>query len=91
MFLGMYRFDGDPAQLTAAYDRLIAGFPPGMIELQLCVVRTEGITVLDTCPSAEVFAEFSTSDGFAGALAAAGLPMPTIEPIGDVHHAITPT
>lgn len=91
MFLGMYRFDGDPAQLTAAYDRLIAGFPPGMIELQLCVVRTEGITVLDTCPSAEVFAEFSTSDGFAAALAAAGLPMPTIEPIGDVHHAITPT
>jgi hypothetical protein len=91
MFLGMYRFDGDPAELVAAYDRLIAGFPPGMIELQLCVRRPDGITVFDTCPSAEVFAEFSTSEGFAGALRAAGLPTPTVEPLGDVHHAITPS
>lgn len=91
MFLGMYRFDGDPSELMAAYDRLVAGFPPGMIELQLCVQRADGITVFDTCPSAEVFAEFSTSEGFAGALATAGLPTPTVEPLGDVHHAITPS
>ena len=91
MFLGAYRFDGDPADLTPAYDRLVASIPAGMIELQVCVVVEGGITVFDTCPSRAVFDEFSTSDGFTAAVEAAGLPTPTIEPLGEVHGVITPS
>jgi len=90
VFLGAYRFDGDPADLTPAYDRLVASIPAGMIELQVCIVEDRGITVFDTCPSRAVFDEFTSSDGFAAAVEAAGLPTPTIEPLGEVHGFIAP-
>ena len=85
MFLGAYHFDGSPAELIPAYERLMAGFPPDSLDLHVCVVRDGGLTVYDTCPSAEVFAAFSTSDDFAGAVRAAGLPDARVEPLGDVH------
>jgi hypothetical protein len=88
MFLGAYRFAGEPADLLSAYDRLIAGFPPDAIALHVCVAGENGITIFDTCPSRAVFAQFSTSTAFASAIAAAGLPAPTVEPLGDVHNAI---
>ena len=91
MFLGVYRFAGDPDELVPAYDRLLASIPAGMVELQLCVLTADGISVLDACPSREVFDEFSTSDGFAAAVEAAGLPEPTVEPLGEVHHTVLPT
>lgn len=87
MYLGRYDFDGDPAALLPAYERLMAGFPPDAIHLHLCLVTTRGLTVLDACPSPEVFAEFSTSDGFARAVRAAGLPAPAVTPLGEVHRA----
>jgi len=87
MFLGAYEFDGDTDEMLAAYARLMAGFPPGASDLHVCVVRDGGITIFDACPSREVFAEFSGSPGFAGAVAAAGLPAPQVEPLGDVHAA----
>jgi len=91
VFLGMYRFDGDPEALVEAYDRLVASIPAGMIELQLCVKTDRGISVYDTCPSRAVFDDFSTSDGFAGAVNAAGLPVPTtVEPLGEVHWFTAP-
>ena len=87
MFLGAYHFDGSPADLLPAYDRLIASIPPDSIHLHVCVVRDGGLTVFDACPSAEVFAGFSTGPEFAGAVEAAGLPAPRVEPLGDVHAA----
>lgn len=87
MFLGAYHFDGDPAVLLPAHDTLLAGFPPEEITLHLCAVRADGLTVFDACPSAEDFREFSRGATFAAALAAAGLPTPRIEEIGDVHAA----
>ena len=90
MFLGVYKFAGDPDELRPAYDRLLASIPAGMVELQVCVVTGDGISVLDTCPSREVFDDFSTSDAFAAAVEAAGLPAPTVEPLGDVHHTVLP-
>jgi len=90
MFLGSYRFEGEPEALSKGYDRLVAAIPTGMIELQLCVTSTDAMTVFDTCPSAEVFAEFSTSPEFAAAVSAAGLPAPIVEPLGEVHRVIAP-
>ena len=87
MFLGAYHFDGDPAVLLDAYRRLMEGFPPEATDLHVCVERADGITVLDACPSHDVFAGFSTSPEFRSALAAAGLPDPRVEELGDVRAA----
>ena len=88
MFLGAYRFDGDPAALLPAYDVLVAGFPQDGFELHACVVTARGITVYDACPSREVFDEFSRGGEFAAAVAAAGLPAPVVEPLGEIHRVL---
>lgn len=85
MFLAAYEFDGDPAGLVPGYDRLMAAYPPGALDVHLCVVRVDGLTVYDTCPSRQEFEAFSASPEFGTAIAAAGLPAPRITPLGDVH------
>lgn len=88
MFLGRYDFDGDPAALLAAYDRLMLSLPRETVTFQICVSRDGGITVYDTCPSAEVFAAFSSSPQVLGAMSASGLPPPRVTPLGEVHAAL---
>lgn len=87
MFLNAYHFAGDPAALVPAYDVLQRGLPPETIELHACVVTETGITVYDACPSREIAASFSAGPEFRGAVAAAGLPEPRVEPLGEVHFA----
>jgi hypothetical protein len=87
VFLGAYHFTGDPTELVAAHDRLAAQFPPGTFDLHVCVALDDGIVVFDACPSRDVFADFSRSPEFLAAVAAAGLPVPRVEPLGDVHSA----
>ncbi|MGH9136194.1 MAG: hypothetical protein ACRD0G_03995 [Acidimicrobiales bacterium] len=87
MFLGAYRFHGDPAELLAAYDRLGVDFPVETLDLHICVETGDGIVVLDACPSEAVFRAFSTGPEFRGACQRAGLPEPVVEPIGDVREA----
>ena len=84
MFLGAYDFDGDPGDLLPAYERLAAAIPGDASELHVCIVRDEGLTVYDTCPTRDVFVAFSSSAGFLGAVRSAGLPEPTVRPLGDV-------
>ncbi|HZU74175.1 MAG TPA: hypothetical protein VE990_15540 [Acidimicrobiales bacterium] len=88
MFLGSYDFDGDPETLLEAYNRLAAGFPPGALQLHVCVTREGGLTVFDGCPSKEVFLQFSAGEMFAAAVAAAGLPTPRVTPLGEVKNAV---
>jgi hypothetical protein len=76
MYLGIYEIDGDPQELLAAYDRLIAMMPEGQVVFHACAIRESGITIYDACPSKEVFEQFSTSPEFRGATKAAGLPWP---------------
>jgi hypothetical protein len=87
MFLGAYHFAGATPELLAGYDRLMAQFPPGAIDLNVCIAHDDGITVFDACPSRDVFAEFSQSAEFRAAVAAVGLPAPRVEQLGDVHAA----
>ncbi len=84
MFLGAFHFDGSVDELSAAYDRLLASYPPDSLLLHVGVTRDGGISVYDACPSRTVFDDFIGSDQFRGALAAAGLPWPRIEPLGEV-------
>ena len=78
MHLGIYEFDGDPEELLPAYDRLMETIPSGNTTWHLCAARPDGIMILDTCPSEAVFQSFSASPAFLEAIAAAGLPAPTI-------------
>ena len=84
MFLSAYHFDGEPEQLRDSYRRLRASLPDEAIDLQVCIERADGLTVLDACPDRATFEQFSASAGFQGAVAAAGLPVPRLEPLGDV-------
>lgn len=87
MFLGSYSFEGDPTELVAAYERLMAQFPPESTDLHVCVVHDDGILVLDACPSRAVFEQFSQSPQFRDAVATAGLPSPRVDLVGEVHAA----
>lgn len=93
MFLGRYDFEGDPATLLAAYDRFMDQFPDENISFHTCVAHETGISIIDTCPSREVFDGFSASPELFTLMEAAGLPRPTPVPIGDVHvaRAASPT
>lgn len=85
MFLSAYHFDGDPSRLVAAHQRLLERFPLEALDLHLCVTTDSGIVVFDACPSRAVHEQFSRSPDFLGAVVAAGLPTPRIEPLGEVH------
>ena len=87
MFLGAFHLDGEPQALLPAYERLMQTYPPDSLDLHVSVQREHGLTVYDACPSRADFEAFTTSSEFRAALAAAGLPEPRIEAIGDVHIA----
>ena len=87
MFLGVYHFDGESSVLLAAYDRLLALFPPDSFELHACVLRPEGISVYDTCPDRATFEHFSTSPEFRDTIRSVGLPPPRVEQVGTIHAA----
>ena len=88
MFLGKYDYEGDPVELLAAYDRVMAGMPADSLIFHICIQRDGGITVYDACPSAEVFASFSSSPEVLGAMTAAGLPTPVVTQLGESHRAM---
>lgn len=77
MYLGVYEIDGDPNELLAAYDRVMAGMPEEQVEFHACAVREDGITIYDACPTKEAFEQFSSGDEFRAAAEAAGLPWPS--------------
>lgn len=85
MFLSAYHFDGDPAVLAAAHDRLLSAVPPEQLLVHVCVTTGRGITVFDACPSRDVFEAFHVSPEFRAAVTMAGLPQPRVEPVGEVH------
>ncbi|MGO4119905.1 hypothetical protein [Arthrobacter sp. YAF16] len=91
MYLGMYSFRGNPAELLAAHDRMLALLPAGQLEFHLCVQTDEGIVVLDTCPSREVFDGFSSSAEFRKLTADAGLPSPEIRALGEIQSYVLPS
>jgi len=85
MFLGIYRFEGNPQELLAGYERMIQSVPAGNMQLHCCVPDAGGLWVVDTCPSRDVFEGFSSSPQFLDLLESVGLPAPSVQKIGDVH------
>jgi len=87
MYLGAAYFDGDPGELLPAYQRMLDSFGLEALDVHLCIATDAGLTVFDACPTREIYEEFTRSETFLGAIAAAGLPAPRVSGLGDVRVA----
>lgn len=87
MFLGQYDFDGDPDHLVTAYDRLMTNIPTASVFFHTCIRRDGGITIIDACPSASDFAATAADPDLRALMRDAGLPTPTVTPLGESHSA----
>ena len=87
MFLGTYRFEGDPAKLKQAYDRMLEMAPHDNLSLHVCVTDDTGMWIYDTCPDRQAFTEFSTGEFLRNLCKDSGLPDPRVTQVGDVHAA----
>jgi hypothetical protein len=76
MHASIWRFGGDPDELLRRYDAMIGEIPLANMRLQLCLRAPDGIVLVDTCPSRDVFEAFSASDEFRGLRERHGLPEP---------------
>jgi hypothetical protein len=77
MHASIWRFAGDPDDLLRRYDALVADLPP--MRLHLCLRAPDGIVLVDTCPSREVFLGFAGGDSFRTLRRRHGLPDPELE------------
>jgi hypothetical protein len=84
MYLSAYHFDGDPTELTAAYQRMMSRFPVDDLLFHAFIVGESGVAVFDACPDKAAHEQFTASPAFRMAMAEAGLPEPRIEVLGDV-------
>jgi hypothetical protein len=64
MHASIWRFDGDPDELLRRYDSLVSEIPQESMRLHLCLRASDGIVLVDTCPSREVFEEFARGEEF---------------------------
>ncbi len=87
VYLGAVHFDGDPGQLLQGYDRMLERFGIENLDVHLCIVREDGLTVFDACPTRADYEQFTRGDMFRGAVTSAGLPSPRIEGLGGVRVA----
>jgi len=76
MHASIWKFTGDPGTLLAGYDAMLADIPPENMMLHLCLEAPDGIVLVDTCPSREVFEGFVNGEGFRALRARHGLPEP---------------
>jgi hypothetical protein len=76
MHASITHFPGDPDDLEARYDALLAEVPSAGMRLHLCLRATDGLVVVDTCPSREAFQAFHHSEAFRTMRARHGLPEP---------------
>ena len=76
MHASIWQFRGDPDALTSAYESMIAEIPAENMRLHLCLRTDDGLLMIDTCPSQEVFAAFAGSEAFRALREACGLPEP---------------
>lgn len=76
MHASIWKFAGDPDDLLARYDAMIAEIGAAGMRLHVCLRAADGIVMLDTCPSKEVFEAFAGSDGFRVLRERHGMPEP---------------
>jgi hypothetical protein len=73
MHASIWHIHGDPDELIARYDAMLAEVPQGNLIIHLCLRGDDGIVIVDTCPTRDAYEEFRRSDWFTGLLARHGL------------------
>jgi hypothetical protein len=72
----IWRFAGDPDELLASYEAMIVEISAESMRLHLCLRAEDGIVLVDTCPSKEVFDAFFAGEGFRALRERHGFPDP---------------
>jgi len=88
MHASIWRFRGDPDELVRRYDAMLAETPRDNMRLHLCLRADDGIVLVDTCPSREVFDAFAADGRFRALRDRHGLPDPQRIDDFPVHAAI---
>ena len=76
MHASIWTFTGDPDELLRRYDAMVAEIPPANLKLHLCLRGIDGIVLVDTCPTKDIFQAFVGSDELRALRARHGLPEP---------------
>jgi hypothetical protein len=76
MHASIWKFVGDPEQLLRRYDAMIAELPAANMRLHVCLRADDGIVLVDTCPTREVYEAFAASPEFRRLRDRHGLPEP---------------
>jgi hypothetical protein len=76
MHASIWKFAGDPDALLRRYDAMVAEIPGTSLRLQLCLRAPDGIVLVDTCPTKEVFDSFAEGEALRGLRERHGLPDP---------------
>lgn len=88
MHASIWKFRGDPDELLASYDAMRAEISTATMRLHLCLRSSDGIVMVDTCPSREAFEQFAGSEAFRALRERHGLPEPSELDDYPVHVAI---
>jgi hypothetical protein len=72
----IWKFAGDPDDLLARYDAMIAEIGAGGLRLHVCLRAEDGILMLDASPDREAFEALAASAGFRELRERHGLPGP---------------
>jgi hypothetical protein len=77
MHASIWKFSGDPDDLLARYDAMMADAGAGNLRLHVCLRADDGILMLDASPSKEAFEALAHGEGFRALRERHGLPEPT--------------
>jgi hypothetical protein len=83
----IWRFSGDPDELLRRYDAMLAEIPTTDMRLHLCLHAPDGIIIVDTCPSRDVYEAFAAGP-FPALRQRHGLPDPVALEDHPVHRAL---
>ena len=76
MHAALWKFGGDPDDLLARYDAMLAEVGAGGMQLHACLRAPDGIVMLDSYPDRDAFGAFARSEGFRALRERHGLPEP---------------
>jgi len=76
MHASIWKFAGDPDELLRRYDAMLEEIPRASMRLHICLRAADGIVLVDTCPTKEVFESFALGDDFRALRGRHGFPEP---------------
>jgi hypothetical protein len=87
MHASIWKFAGDADELLRRYDAMLEEIPRANMRLHVCLGAQDGIVLVDTCPTKEVFESFALGDDFRALRERHGFPEPSKLEDFPVHRA----